>query len=116
MANKNISCTMVAAVIMLLVPYLVNSLIVNMGFDPLGTFIVLFYVVNPLTAIGIGVYSGMSVKSLWIQPLFVSVLFLAGMSILFGTVAFDFIYYAQIYLILGYFAMLFIAWWMSREK
>lgn len=116
MANKNISCTMISAIIMLLIPYLVNRLVINMGFDPLGTFIILFYIVNPLTAIGMGVYSGMNVKTLWIQPLLVFLLFLVGMSILFGTVAFEFIYYAQIYLILGYLAMLFIAWWMSREK
>ncbi len=116
MASKNFSCIMISSVIMLLVPYLVNSLVFNMGFDPLGTFIVLFYIVNPLTAIGMGVYAGINVKVLLFQPLLLPILFLTGMSMLFGTVAFEFIYYAQIYLILGYLTMFFIAWWMSREQ
>ena len=66
----------------------------------------LFFAVNPLYSVLIGVFAGKDVKHLWSLPVISAVLFLIGTWIFFDMGETAFILYAAVYLIIGIMAML----------
>ena len=91
-----------AAVVMLLFPWLSVTLPLGDGF---GVFILLFFVIDPLFALLAGLYSA-KCKRLWGIPLYVSILFVVGAWAFFELWELDFLIYAAAYLVIGYAAML----------
>ena len=94
----------VSIVIMLLFPFLAVTFIkADAG---MAVCFILFYAVNPIYSVVIGIFAGKDIKRLWSLPVISSILFLAGTWLLFDMREIAFIMYAVVYLILGMFAML----------
>ena len=66
----------------------------------------LFFTVNPISAVCVGVFSGKNIKKSWFQPLLLAMLFLIGTCIFFDMGESAFLIYAAAYLVLGGAAML----------
>ena len=77
---------------------------------------VLFFAVNPLYAVILGVNAGKDIKSLWYLVLFPALLFLAGAWTFFSFRETAFILYAVIYLLLGTAAMLISAFIIKKKS
>ena len=102
--KKNLTCILVSAVVMLLFPFIATSVFKSdAGF---AIILLMFFVLNPLTAIGVGIFAGRNVKSSWYQPLLLAALFLAGVWAFFAPGETDFFYYVAIYLLVGYLSMI----------
>lgn len=65
----------------------------------------LFFAVNPVYAAVVGVTAGKDVKAAWFQPILTSLLFLAGVWLIFEMGESAFLLYAAAYLLLGLLAM-----------
>lgn len=65
----------------------------------------LFFVINPIYSIILGIVAGRDIKALWNLPLISAVAFLSGTWIFFDIHEPWFIAYAAIYLAIGYIAM-----------
>lgn len=103
---------MVSIVIMLLFPFLAVTFVkADAG---MAVCFILFYAVNPVYSVVIGVFAGKDIKRLWSLPIISSILFLAGTWILFDMGEMAFIIYAVVYLILGMLAML-ISMFISKK-
>lgn len=101
MIKKNICYALISAFFMLLLPFLV-MIFEKDGAGTVVWCILLFFVVNPIAVIMIGVLSGLNVRYCWFQPLFLAVLYLVG-AWLFISSSNAFLKYGIIYLALGYF-------------
>ena len=104
MVKKNAVCALIAALVALLFPWLVVTLV--RGDGGMAVCFLLFFAVNPITAILLGVFSGGNVREAWFQPLLFAALFLMGAWVFFTMAEMAFALYAVIYLLLGYAAML----------
>lgn len=94
----------VSAVIMLLFPFLAVTFVkADAG---MAVCFILFYAVNPIYSVVIGIFAGKDIKRLWSLPIISSILFLADTWILFDMGEIAFIMYAVVYLIMGMLAML----------
>ncbi len=94
----------ISAVIMLLFPFLAVTFIkADAG---MAVCFILFYAVNPIYSVVIGIFAGKDIKRLWSLPVISSILFLSGTWILFDMGEIAFIMYAVVYLLLGMLAML----------
>ena len=67
---------------------------------------ILFFAVNPVYSVVLGVNAGKDMKSMWSLPLISALLFLAGTWTFFEFREIAFLLYAAIYLVLGAAAML----------
>ena len=94
---------MISMVIMLVLPWLAISFV--KGDAGLAVCFILFFAVNPIYSVIMGVFSGKNIKSLWGMPVISAVLFLLGSWIFFSMGEKAFILYAGVYLILGIAAM-----------
>ena len=96
--------SVVSAFIMLVLPWLAVT------FAPsdagMAICLLLFYIINPIYSVVLGCIAGQKVRRFWILPLLSSLLFLAGVGILFTVRDPIFFGYAGIYLVLGLVAML----------
>ena len=104
MKNNFILWFIVSIVIMLILPWLAISFI--NGDAGMAVCFILFFIINPVCSIIMGVFSGKSIKNLWGMPIISAFLFLFGSWIFFDRGEKEFIIYAGIYLILGIDAML----------
>lgn len=77
---------------------------------------ILFYLVNPLYSILIGLVAGQSIRSLGTLPLMSSFLFLVGTWLFFSLGELDFILYAGIYFILGNIIMFISRLWNKHKE
>ena len=103
--KKNIILWMAAsAVVMLAFPWLAVTFV--KGDAGMAVCFLLFFAVNPLYSVLIGVFAGKDVKHLWSLPVISAVLFLIGTWIFFDMGETAFILYAAVYLIIGIMAML----------
>ena len=103
--KKNIILWLAAsAVVMLAFPWLAVTFV--KGDAGMAVFFLLFFAVNPLYSVLIGVFAGKDVKHLWSLPVISAVLFLIGTWIFFDMGETAFILYAAVYLIIGIMAML----------
>ncbi len=96
--------SLVSMVIMLLLPWLAVTFI--KGDAAMAVCFLLFFVVDPIYSIFIGVLGGKNVRYLWGLPIISTILFLLGTWLFFDMGESAFILYAGIYLILGICAML----------
>ena len=65
----------------------------------------LFYVLNPIYAVAVGILAGRDLKKQWFQPMVTAALFLLGTWLLFDMGEPAFVRYALVYLGLGAGAM-----------
>ena len=103
--KQNIVLWLVAsAVVMLAFPWLAVTFV--KGDAGMAVCFLLFFAVNPLYSVLIGVFAGKDVKHLWSLPVISAALFLTGTWIFFDMGETAFILYAAVYLIIGIMAML----------
>ncbi len=81
MIKKNFICGLISAFIMLCLPFLTVTFFNHE--NGLALVIILFFIVNPITAVSIGVYAGKYVKAMWFWPLLVALLFIVGALLFF---------------------------------
>ena len=94
----------VSAAIMLALPWLAVTLV--KGDAGMAACFVLFFAVNPIYSVILGVFAGKDVKHLWSLPVISAVLFLIGTWIFFDMGEMAFVLYAVVYLVLGIVTML----------
>ncbi len=94
----------VSAAIMLALPWLAVTLV--KGDAGMAACFVLFFAVNPIYSVILGVFAGKDVKHLWSLPVISAVLFLIGTWIFFDIGEMAFVLYAVVYLVLGIVTML----------
>lgn len=99
MKNNFILWFIVSMVIMLILPWLAISF-VN-GDEGMAVCFTLFFAINPIYSVVMGIFAGKDIKNLWEMPIISAVLFLLGSWIFFDMGERAFILYAGIYLILG---------------
>lgn len=104
MTKRTIITLLIAAVVALLLPWLAVTLVP--GDSGMAVTFLLFFAVNPITAVLLGIFSGGNVRGAWFQPLLFAALFLLGAWVLFTMAETAFVLYAVLYLLLGYAAML----------
>ena len=104
MTRRNIFCMIASALVALLMPWLAVALVP--GDSGMAICFLLFFAINPITAILLGIFSGGNVRTAWIQPLLFAALFLLGAWVFFTVTEMAFLLYAAVYLLLGYAAML----------
>ena len=113
MVKKNSIYILVSALIMLFFPWCAVTFVKGDG--GMAVCFLLFYAINPVTSVTMGVFSGKNIRVLWFQPILLAVLFLLGTWILFDMGEPAFILYAAVYLLLGCAAMLFTSF-IVRKK
>ncbi len=113
MVKKNSICTLCSAMIMLLLPWCAVTF--AKGASGMAICILLFFAVDPMAAICVGVFAGRKLKAAWFQPFLLSALFLLGAWVFFDMGEQAFLFYAVVYLVLGYSAAA-IAAILSKKK
>ena len=99
MKKKYIMWFILSAFVMLLLPWVAVTLV--KGDAGMAACFVLFFAVNPLYSIVIGIFAGRNFKEMWSLPVISAVLFLLGTWIFFDMGERAFLMYAGIYLIIG---------------
>ena len=94
----------VSAVVMLALPWIAVTFV--KGDAGMAACFVLFFALNPLYSVILGVFAGKDVKHLWSLPVISAVLFLIGTWIFFDMGETAFVLYAVVYLALGIVTML----------
>lgn len=103
--KKNIILWMAAsAVVMLAFPWLAVTFV--KGDAGMAVCFLLFFAVNPIYSVIIGVFAGKDIRHLWSLPVISAVLFLIGTWIFFDMGETAFILYMVAYLALGIAVML----------
>ncbi len=103
MKNKFIVWLIVSIVIMIILPWLVNSFVSSDA--GMAACFLLFFLINPIYSVIMGAFAAKNFKELWEMPFVSAALFFLGSWIFFDTGEKAFIIYAGIYLILGLVAM-----------
>lgn len=110
---RKVFCGLAISVfIMFVLPWLAVTFVKGDG--GMAVCFLLFYAVNPIYSVIIGVFAGRNVRTLWSLPIFCAVFFLLGTWAFFDMGETAFILYASVYLVLGIAAMLFSA--IVRKK
>lgn len=78
--------------------------------------LLLFYVVNPVFSVVLGIYSGLNIKKLCYMPSFFSFLYILSVYIVLDTKDSAFLFYAGAYFLFGTTAMLFTFLIKHKEK
>lgn len=94
----------VSAAVMLALPWLAAAFV--KGDAGMAVCFLLFYAVNPVYSVIIGVFAGRDIRHLWSLPVISAALFLIGSWIFFDMGETAFILYALFYLVFGTAAML----------
>ncbi len=94
----------VSTVVMLMFPWLAVTFV--KGDVGMAACLFLFFSVNPLYSVIIGVFTGKNIRHLWSLPIISAMLFLIGTWIFFDMGETAFILYAVVYLVLAIVAML----------
>lgn len=76
----------------------------------------LFFAVNPAFCAVCGFFAGKQIRQLWMLPLIVAVLYLAGAWLFFDMGEPAFLMYCGAYLIIGIISMLIRALWNQRKQ
>ena len=93
-----------SAAVMLLLPALAVRFVNADG--GMAVCLALLFVVDPLFSVCIGVYAGRDTQKLWSLPIFPAVFFLLGAWLFLDAGETAFLFYAAVYALLGYAAML----------
>ncbi len=94
----------VSAIVMLALPWFAVTFVKSDA--GMAACLLLFFVVNPLYSVSIGIFAGKDVRHLWSFPVVSTALFLVGAWIFFDIEEMAFLLYATVYLALGVVAML----------
>ena len=86
------------------------------GWNAMGACFLLFFGVNPLFSVVCGAAAGRELKRLWLLPVIVAALFLAGTWIFFEMGESAFLIYSGAYLVIGAVAMCVSALITRRKK
>ena len=103
----------VSTVVMLALPWLVVTFVKDDA--GMAVCFLLFFAVNPLYSVIIGIFTGKNIQYLWSLPVVSAVLFLIGTWIFFDMGETAFILYTAVYLALGIVAML-ISMFIRKKK
>ncbi len=114
MLKKNLLCVLISALIALGLPFLAVSFVRSDA--GMAVCFLLFFAVNPLTAVLLGVFSGLHLRRAWFQILLFPALFLLGTQLLFAPGERAFLLYAAIYLAIGCIAMAIASFAAGRKK
>lgn len=90
------------AIVMVLAPLLTVTFAGSAG---MLLCLILFFVLNPIFSVFIGIWSGKNVKKAWYMPLVNAAIFLISAWLLFDMGELAFVWYALFYLVLGYVVM-----------
>ena len=113
MTKRNIIPLLIAALVALLLPWLAVTFVKGDG--GMAVCFLLFFAVNPITAILLGIFSGGNIRAAWFCPLLFAALFLLGAWVIFAMAETAFVLYAVLYLLLGCAAML-LTWGAAKRK
>jgi peptidoglycan/LPS O-acetylase OafA/YrhL len=102
--KKMVTGLLAAAFVMLALPWIAVTFV--RGDAGMAACFVLFFAVDPLCSVLLGVRAGGDPKKLWPLPVASALLFLAGVWLLFDPGEKVFLLYAAVYLLLGLAAML----------
>lgn len=97
-------CLAAAATVMLPLPWAMSSLAGPT--DLMGLAWLLFFFVDPLCTLAVGIFSGIRIKERWSLPVWCALLYLLGAWLVFSMGETAFFLYAGIYLLLGLLSML----------
>lgn len=103
MKNNFICWFIVSMAVMLLLPWMAKSFVSEDA--GMAVCFLLFFAINPIYSVIMGVFAGKNIKKLWGMPIISAVLFLLGTWTFFDMGEKAFMMYAGIYLILGAAAM-----------
>ena len=101
---KNRTYIFLSALVMVLFPWLGVKFV--QGTSGMGLAMILFFLVDPILSLLIGLWAGKSARERWYLPAVNAALFMAGVWLSYDWGEPDFLFYAVIYLIIGYGAML----------
>ena len=104
MKKKYIMWFILSAFVMLLLPWAAVTFV--KGDAGMAACFLLFFAVNPIYSVVIGIFAGRNFKEMWSLPVISAVLFLLGTWIFFDMGERAFLMYAGIYLIIGIVVML----------
>lgn len=111
--RKLITWTMLAMLLMIGCPWLAVEFAGSAG---MAIFFILFFAVNPLFSVVCGAFAGKNIKQLWVLPIIIAGLFLAGSWLFFEMGEIAFLVYCGCYLIIGIIAMLIGAFVNKRKQ
>lgn len=94
-----------SAAIMLLLPWMAVTFVKSN--DGMVATLLLFFAVNPIYSIILGIFTGKHIKVMWSLPVIAAFLFLLGTWTFFDLGEGAFVIYAGVYLIIGIVSMLF---------
>lgn len=95
----------ISIIIMILLPWLTVTFV--KGDAGMPVCFLLFYVLNPIYSIIIGIFAGKNIKEMWSMPIISVILFLVGTWIFFDMGESAFFIYAALYLVIGICFMIF---------
>lgn len=101
-----------SAVVMLLLPWAAVTFVKSDA--GMAAVFLLFFIIDPIYAIGAGFFAGRNIKELWSVPMIVGILFLLGAWIFFDMGESAFAIYAGVYLIMGI-ASMFLSFRISKK-
>ena len=103
MAKRILAVISIMLAVLLIAPLAVLNFANPM--DGMGLMFLLFFAINPVASIIVGILSGRAVKKMWWTPLLFSAMFLLCCWLALQEVVWDLLVYAVIYLLLGTIAM-----------
>ena len=104
MKKKMIITFIIMVAILFLLPFILVKVAEPQEF--MGIMILLFFVVNPITAAVVNAMIGKDVRKLWWMPVLFAIVFLLSYWIVLEEIIIDLTFYAIIYLIIGLIFML----------
>ena len=100
MGKKNGICILTSIAVMLVLPAMATKCIqADCG---LMVYFLMLFVINPITAIRMGMFAGKNISTAWFQPLLLVAFFVFGGWFFIGMGATDLAFYVILYLVLGY--------------
>lgn len=111
--KKFIVWTILAILLMIGCPWLAVEFAGSAG---MAVCFILFFAINPVFSAVCGIFAGKNIKQLWILPIIIAVLFLAGTWLFFDMSETAFLLYAGCYLIIGVIAMLISAFVYKKKR
>ncbi len=101
--KKNILFANITAFIMICLPLFT---VLWAGVNGMAICFLLFFAVNPIYSLVVGIFAGKDIKKRWWKPIISAILFLLGAWLFFAAPGeTDFLYYTAIYLLIGALAM-----------
>lgn len=104
MKRNNLLCIFASLFIMLALPW--SAVTFAKSASGMLVCMLLFFIVNPVFAIGVGCFTGRNLKAAWFQPILCAAAYLLGAWLFFDMGELSFLLYAAAYVILGYAAAL----------